>query len=288
VVRTPDDPTARPGRSRSLPLLDTVLSNLFIHWIRAPDHPMKLRLLRYVWVLSGRRWVVCPYLSGTLLRVKPLDYVGYRVISSGAYEIEVLELIRSALPPSGVFVDIGSHVGCFAIPLAKLGHRVLAVDANPDMAVTLRRTAELNRLDTLTAHNIALTNYDGWAEFFVSDGGNSGASSLDLSWVLEAFQERWHRVRVPCSTLATWARSQGLGPIDCVKIDAEGASGKIVRGAADILGRIRTFVIEDSPEIHSAISLLQDSGFEVSQPLNRSQNSETQSTLFAVNREFLG
>jgi DNA-binding transcriptional ArsR family regulator len=68
----------------------------------------------------------------------------------GGSEALVVALIM-ALPPATI-VDLGAGEGDIALPLARLGHRVITVDSSPAMVRTLQSRAHAAGLATVEAH----------------------------------------------------------------------------------------------------------------------------------------
>lgn len=68
-----------------------------------------------------------------------------RRLSEQQPEPYTLELIRGLLPRHGELIDIGAGTGRASIPLAREGHRVIAVERDPGMAEALRSAS--NDLD---------------------------------------------------------------------------------------------------------------------------------------------
>ncbi len=118
-------------------------------------------------------------------------------------------------------VDIGAHVGCFALAFAHQ-HRAARVDcyeASPATSVYLERNVSANRLsDRVHIHATAVSSEAGHLEF----ADNEGGSSLNG---LTSPEERTIKVRA--ITVATAFESAG-GSIDVVKIDTEGAEYDLV------------------------------------------------------------
>lgn len=263
-------------------MLRSLRSQLLIGWIRSREHPMKLRLLRYAAYVTGNGPVTVAYLCGTRIRVQPNDYIGYKIIRSGVYEPDLYNLICSTLDSSSTFVDVGCHIGSVTLPLATKCQRVFALDANPAMIQLLLQTIKLNGLNNVRLFSTAVSDQDGTADFYLANSANTGTSSLRRGW---PHGPKLRQIRVPCTTLATWAKVEDIGRIDCLKIDAEGATGAIIRGAKSILHNIRAVIAEDSPDIQTAINLLGAAGFEVSRPLQDSMDEESAGTILAINQQ---
>lgn len=82
---------------------------------------------------------------GLRLALDPNDPVISRELREyGTWEDSVAEAIEEHLAPGWTFLDLGAHVGMFAIQAAKKGNPVIAVEANPEYEALLRRNAASN------------------------------------------------------------------------------------------------------------------------------------------------
>ena len=256
-------------------------SRLFHAWLRAKEHPARLRLIYLLHRVLGQPYIVVPYLDGTRLIVDPFDYIGQEIIQAGSYEHEVHDLISAHLPSQGVFVDIGSHYGSFTIPLARRCRAAYAVDANPLMIELLRRSTWENRLSTVTIVHAAVHEYGGTIELFLSHRRNTGQTTVSKEWADVWPAGHAGRILVPTITLEALMTRYDITRIDCMKIDAEGVTGHIIHGGEAVLDRVGSIVMEGSPDEDQAITMLEGAGFRVSRPLRGAKHEETTSTILA-------
>src|SRR5207302_7365685 len=66
---------------------------------------------------------------------------------------------------AAMVLDLGAHLGSFALPLAALGARVLAIDASPRNIHLLRASAVRNRFDNLEVVHAAANDSAGEVPF---------------------------------------------------------------------------------------------------------------------------
>lgn len=145
--------------------------------------------------------------------------------------------VFKGLPADGVFLDVGAHVGHWALRAAKRCARVIAVEANPGTAARLEENARINGLANVTVHQVAawdfncslfVHNHHGGAERdgtdqVKPDPGGTEVLGVRLDELLAA-EER----------------------VDVVKIDVEGADLHVLRGLAGLLERCKPrLFIED-------------------------------------------
>lgn len=119
-----------------------------------------------------------------------------------------------------VFVDIGSHIGLYALPLAKAAGpegMVLAVDANPLMAERLAFNAVASNLDNVRIFACGLGDRDGRAALHIRKD--------DLAIVsIEEDPDG----PIPVRTLASVVAEVGATRIAGLKIDVEGYEDKVL------------------------------------------------------------
>ncbi|PZS20051.1 MAG: hypothetical protein DLM57_02745 [Pseudonocardiales bacterium] len=172
---------------------------------------------------SGLR-VTCPNVPGARL---PL----YEQYADDCYDIDWL-LGSSRDAPVHV-IDIGAHVGAFAINLAasRPAVRIECYEPSPQSAKYLRRNVDQNRLsDRVTVHECALAAESGSAllDDNSSASVHNGLLCADGRLVdgNDALGSRG-TVTVATSTFDQAVRA-ARGPIDVVKMDCEGGEYSLV------------------------------------------------------------
>jgi FkbM family methyltransferase len=142
----------------------------------------------------------------------------YEVFAEDAYR---LDWFTGDLGYGPTAVDIGAHIGCFAMAFA-LEHRSARVEcfeASPATATYLERNISANRLsERVTTHATAVSSSAGDLEL----ADNEGGSSLNGLTAPEGAT-----IKVPCITVAMAFEAAG-GAVDVVKIDTEGAEYDMV------------------------------------------------------------
>jgi FkbM family methyltransferase len=141
----------------------------------------------------------------------------------------MIEWAQQLLVPGKLFVDVGAHVGSYALQYAELGYQVHAFEAQRETFYRLAMGILTNDLtDRVQAHHVALG--DGSSNFvelraISRDGG--GSSTLDLS----THQEPLSVERVESRTLDSF----GLKNVGLIKLDVEGAELAVLIGALQTL-----------------------------------------------------
>lgn len=156
--------------------------------------------------------MVCPNVAGARLPI-------YEVFAEDTYQ---LPRLFEGLPDDIGVIDIGGHIGSFAVQAAAWGSgvRVDVYEASPFTAEYARRNVGANGLDgQVVVHAAAVSAQDGTISF-ADDGSASvhnGVTAPAGTPVIE----------VPSVSFAH-ALAAARSPVQVVKIDAEGAEYDLV------------------------------------------------------------
>jgi len=171
--------------------------------------------------------------TGARLIVPTDDYIGAAVHSFGDLDPKVTWVARRILRPGDTALDIGANLGLVAIAMADAvgtRGRVEAFEPQPRFAELTRRSAELNRFDQLTLHEVALGRTDAEVTLHIPNE-NMGRASIGRSQGAdEAIQVLQRQAGEVLEALA-------LGPIRLIKMDVEGYETEIIAGAEGYLRR---------------------------------------------------
>lgn len=180
------------------------------------------------------------------------------------WKAKVYDDARFPIKPDDVIVDIGAHIGGFAVRAAKLAHhgKVFAYEASSKNFAMLSENQSLNNATNLHIYNMAVTDQRGEMKFFMpGDNGALGSLLQDHSSPMEIVQTL---------TLADIIADNNIQQIDYLKLDAEGAEFAILLNAsADTLSRVRRIVMEyhefngNGHRHLDLVNLLQSHGFHV-------------------------
>jgi FkbM family methyltransferase len=162
---------------------------------------------------------------------------------------------------SRVVVDVGAHVGHFALTaaLAAPAARVVAFEPVEHIFARLSLNQRVNGIRNLEALSVAVSDRDGWADIAV----RFGPALLSTASTLEASDKRETRLRkVPVTSLdAHFAET----PVDLMKIDVEGHEPSVLDGGREMLARDRpTLVLEilKSTPLPELLDVLDPIGYE--------------------------
>lgn len=181
------------------------------------------------------------------------DQVANQVFWRGwrGYEPETAPLFYDLARRAGVVLDVGAHVGFYALLAAHANPsaRVLAFEPLPSAAARLRRNVAENGVTNVELFECALGDEKGTARLFhqpESAGGIPTSSGL----AAEFFESPYfveHGVapatEVAVRTIDEVARELNLVRVDLIKIDTETTEPAVLAGARGVLERDRPDLI---------------------------------------------
>lgn len=177
---------------------------------------------------------------GLEMEIDPADWMD-RSFYLGTYDPFLLHVLDRVVRPGDTTIDVGAHKGYLALQLARRvgpAGAVFAFEPDPRARRCLERHRDRNQMTaTVRVFDCALSDVHGEAEFALSS--QLGWSSFHPN--AEAQPTIHERVRVPVRRLddLVTAGELALEPssLRFVKLDAEGAEPKVLRGMSALLGR---------------------------------------------------
>ena len=201
--------------------------------------------------LAKRELAVVELPDGMRLCVRNEDAVGAEMRREGAYEPHVAREILRLLRPGAVFVDVGASIGYFTILAGRaVGHegQVIACEPGPQNQSVLLLNTVVNGLDNVRFVPYAVSDTAAVLLYHHLGGGNGAISAFDGTPESLGTSE------------LVQARSlddilKGEPRVDVVKIDVEGAEGRVLAGATETLSRhAPALLFEFSPPGLQAVS----------------------------------
>lgn len=145
------------------------------------------------------------------------------------------QIFRTMLRADDIVVDVGAHIGVFALVAAKYARSVHAFEISPSTTVHLQRNLALNPelAAKITLHPVGLDAQPGQMELYNSHS-NPDMASLRPHERKDAF----------CETVQVTTLDLALPntPISWLKIDVEGAELGVLRGAGEHIATSRPYV----------------------------------------------
>jgi FkbM family methyltransferase len=155
----------------------------------------------------------------------------------GRDDVRLDRVVRAALPPDGVFVDVGANVGIHALAAARRleagGGAVLAFEPHPANYQALLQNVRLNGWRHVNAEHLGLADAPAVLTGRASAGGGN--------WSLASRGD--YRFEVRLVRLDDYLADNPLPRLDVLKVDVEGAEVRVLRGARRALQRFRPLII---------------------------------------------
>ena len=194
-------------------------------------------------------------LGGTIFRERtvrtifagPCFGMRYRVFRDGlsvlygGWEPEAQRLMIRHIFPGSVVYDVGANHGIHTLLMARLvgeRGRVYAFEPVPQIFGCLEENMTLNRLINVECYRIALSDAAKSETFF--RGAHHGAGHLSGTGSAEGGQ-----IVVETDTIDAMAARPGARLPDFIKMDVEGAEGKVLAGAEHVLAEKHPVLLID-------------------------------------------
>lgn len=172
--------------------------------------------------------------NGVDRRVAPLD-----VLNFGNYENEEIDFLVKILKKGFVIMDIGANIGWNSLVLnARVDDLVIhAFEPIRETFNYLVTNVTLNKGSNIKCHNLAISNLDGFKDFYYYPSGSVLASEKNLLNNQKAVVTR-------CETKTTdsFVRDEGIKKVDFIKCDVEGAELFVLQGAEGIILELKPII----------------------------------------------
>ncbi len=171
---------------------------------------------------------------GFAMEVRIGDPVDTALAISQTFEPQLCAVLKTLSRPGMTFVDVGCNIGFITclIAASNPGSRIIAIDANPEMARRCRENLARNGY-TAEVINHGVGETVGELEFFVTDDrpsmGSFGAAERTREQIAAG---RARAFRVPVRPLPVILREQGISRVDLLKVDIEGFEPALFAGLA--------------------------------------------------------
>ena len=157
--------------------------------------------------------------------------VGRVIWLTGSFEPEETRYFQREIRPGDVCFDVGGNVGYMAMLFASAArdgqvHVFEPIDVN---AAMIQANATLNGFDNVSVNNVAVGAASGEVTFSVSN--DSAYSSMRPT----GRSAEARSIQVPMLSLDEYAAQHGIGRVDILKADVEGAEEMVLEGAQQLL-----------------------------------------------------
>jgi FkbM family methyltransferase len=152
-------------------------------------------------------------------------------VTTGLYEKSIINWVMdNFVKEDKACLDIGAHMGHYTMNMARKAKRVYAFECSPKSFNYLCANIALQDLNyTVDKFNVALSNKEGTAKYYIRDKGDGGANGI-AKFSLDDTKNTPY-VEVPTKTLDSF----GLKNIGFIKMDVEGHEKEVLEGAVNTL-----------------------------------------------------
>lgn len=177
------------------------------------------------------------------------DLVSRHVGEYGAHQRSDLALLLSIVRPGDVVLDVGAHVGSFAVPLAQAAGadgRLVAFESNPAALELLLENLRANDVMHAEVVHAAVGARSGEpVAVVVEDASNSGGAATRSVGAHDAV------AATSTITLDEWWHSCDEEPrVDVMKLDVEGNEAQVLAGSPELLAAtLPVLYVEVSAEL---------------------------------------
>jgi FkbM family methyltransferase len=153
---------------------------------------------------------------------------------SGEYESHLTAVFEQYCTPGMTVVDVGANLGYYSLLASRLvgpSGRVVALEPNSENCRLLLSSLRLHHSTNVQLLPVAADTATGWAYYSTHVGSNGG--------LIEGGDLLSH----PGTVVPTFRLDDLVeGPVGFLKMDVEGAEGRVVQGATRIIERDRPVV----------------------------------------------
>ena len=172
-------------------------------------------------IMGNTPFIVKEFRNGALLKLYRNGSLS-ETLFCYEFEDDEIDFLYLLLNSGDIVLDIGANIGLFSIHAGRIvgpAGRVFAFEPTPQTYSKLIENIELNRLKNVYANQIALSDYSGTQDFFVSEEGHDAFNSI----VKPGRGEKYSVVNVNTTSLDDYVdKFDLLGKVQFVKIDVEG------------------------------------------------------------------
>lgn len=187
-------------------------------------------------------------IKGSIIYLDPLDNLELSIHGEN-YEKETRVLFEKILKPGDVMVDVGAHIGYYSLLASTLvgpTGKIFSFEPSPDNFFLLQKNVQVNNYKNLVLINKAVGDKERNLKLFLSNFNSGDNRIYDSSKAIKAMQNtlaiydqhksgvRERVVDVPVIALDNFFKDYP-SPICLIKIDTQGAEGKVIFGASSLL-----------------------------------------------------
>ena len=170
--------------------------------------------------------------SGFEMHLDLTDALQLYIFLFGVWEPSTTALVERLVGSGDVVIDVGAHVGYYSLLASRLGAKVSAFEADPEMANRLKMNVEINDLGSVEVQQVAVASDQSGRVLHRGPRHNRGLSSTSPRWNLS------DAGTVDSARLSDLVDPTLLSRVCLVKIDVEGAEPDVLAGMEDMWSQL--------------------------------------------------
>lgn len=232
---------------------------------------------RYINFLDNRkiptseRYLIKEILGSKMYLDVAAEGVHRQLILFGVREASILETFQKEVKTGDIVVDIGAHIGYYALLEARIvgeKGKVYAFEPVPESIELLRKNIELNEYSNIEVYQLAIGDKKMIAPMYVAKQSNI-SSLREIDYYIAAGGMITREINVEVITLDDFLENKPYP--DIIRMDLEGYEYQVIRGMKKILEKQLPLTLfmefhfdflarEESIEI---LQTLKGAGFEI-------------------------
>ena len=164
---------------------------------------------------------------------------------------QILQYLTPYLPDNPIIVEAGAFDGSDTQKMSAHWPKgtIHAFEPVPEIFAILKDRTQ--HIPHIIRHNIALSDHNGSATFYVSEKPSRPGEPFQAGTLLKPKERLKHSpitypstITVPTITLDTWAQQQHIDHIDFMWLDLQGLALPVLKGGTNILKTVRALFVE--------------------------------------------
>lgn len=247
--------TASITRSANVPSSPRLYAHFRRLWYRPDFRRNPIRAIwrrlywRWRWLCTSEPWPL--RLTENLVVLAPRTGSGALIYYQGQSEPETAQFVLRFLKPGMIFVDVGAHIGEYALLASRAVRsegQVHAFEPVHELSSLLAQAVTRNRASNVVVNRSALANTNGTTDFVICKELACSSIAYDET---SGNQNCLRTDSVPVQSLDHYCEQRAITP-HLIKVDVEGAEMLVLDGAKRLLAlpadRAPVWIIECSEE----------------------------------------
>ncbi len=201
------------------------------------------------------------------------DVTGKMIINKEIPEENAFKEFTKYVKYNSIIIDVGSCYGQYALICSRLAFNglVIAIEPNPYHFELLIKGIKLNNIKNIIPLNIALSDYKGTSKLFMCNNHIEGGTLFKDKLKQELNCEPDKEIDINVNTLDNILKELNIDydTIDMIKIDAEGAEPKIIKGMKNVLTQSKNVILLAEYATHAITASSENSKNFVEYLINR-------------------